>query len=128
MTNPYQVDRTQVEHESRAKIFWGDPPEEVVYFMRVRGFSEEEACEFVDAAFQERAATIRGMGIKKTLLGSVLVALPIVAYFVFAGIPSVMVRIVGAAAVGGLWGLWLVIKGITMIVSPASEPGDVADD
>lgn len=127
MTNPYQVDRNQVEHEARAKIFWGDSPEEVVHFMRVRGFTEEEACEFVDGVFEERAATIRGMGVKKILLGCVLVALPIVGYFTFASITAVMVRVVGALAVGGLWGLWLIIKGIMMMMSPRTEPGDVAD-
>jgi hypothetical protein len=127
MNNPYKIDRNQVGHEARAKILWGDPPEEVVHYLRVQGFSEEEAWEVVDAAFQERAATIRGMGIKKILLGSVLVALPFVTYSIFAGMPSITIRLVGLAAVAGLWGAWLLIKGITMLASPKSEPGDVAD-
>lgn len=127
MNNPYKIDRTQVEHEVRAKILWGDSPEEVIYYLRVQGFSEEEASDLVDAAFRERAATIRGMGIKKILLGSVLVALPFVTYSIFAGMPSITIRLVGIAAVAGLWGAWLLIKGITMLVSPKSEPGDVAD-
>src|SRR5437899_5413188 len=46
---PGQVERPQAQSEARAKIFWGDPPEEVVKFLMRNNFSHDEASELVAA-------------------------------------------------------------------------------
>src|SRR2546425_503618 len=56
---PGQVDRTQAEHEARAKISWGDAPAGVISYLRMQGFSYEEASSLAGTMFHERAATIR---------------------------------------------------------------------
>lgn len=127
MLNPYQKDREQVEHEARAKIFWGDDPEEVIKFIQMQGISYEEACEWVTAMATQRAAAIRANGMRKILFGSLLVAVPVATYFIFASIGVMSLKLLGLAVAVGLWGGWILFKGIFMVAIPDSEHGDVAD-
>lgn len=60
-----QIDPTQAQHEAKAKIFWGDPPEQVIGYLLMQGFSHEEASGLVHEMFRERAATVRANGLKK---------------------------------------------------------------
>ena len=125
--HPGQVDHIQAQHEARAKIFWGDPPEEVIKFLMIKGIGHEEAAGMVSALFQERAATIRGNGIRKILTGIPLIAVPVVAYRIFAGIGIIPMRIFGLTIMVGLWGAWMLLKGTIMSLTPKSESGDLAD-
>ena len=125
--NPYKMDPTQAEHEARAKIFWGDPPEDVVNFLRVNGMSYEEASDTVDDMFEERASSIRGTGLKKALLGIGLMLLP-VGYLIF----SVMIGVLlfwplALTVMAGVWGAFKVLKGSIMFFFPYSEPGEIAN-
>jgi hypothetical protein len=124
---PGQLDRTKAEGEARSKIFWGDPPEEVVKFLMLHGISPQEATVLVRTMFQERAATIRGTGIRKIVVGSGLVSVPIVAFIVFAAVGVIPLKIFACTVVVGLWGAWMILKGVFMVLAPKSEPGDVAD-
>src|SRR5262245_22367543 len=124
---PGQIDRPQAELEARAKIFWGDPVEDVVKFMMRNNFSYEEASELVAGYFDERAAAVRSNGIGKIVVGSGMVALPIVSWFVFAAMGVIPIKIFAITVVIGLWGAWRVFRGIVMTTSPRSEKGDVAD-
>jgi len=36
-------------------------------------------------------------------------------------------KLLALTVMGGVWGLWMFIKGLFMIASPTSESGDVAD-
>src|SRR4051812_5229376 len=40
---PGQPSRTQALFEARAKISWGDPPQEVLKYLMIQGFNYEEA-------------------------------------------------------------------------------------
>jgi len=126
--NPYQIDRDKLENEARARIFWGDPPEEIVNYLRVNGLDYDEAAELVDGWFRERAANIRGSGLRKMLIGPVLMLIP-AAYFFTIGISLFLVPLLAFSmtVVVGLYGTWLLVKGATMFFAPYSEPGDVAD-
>src|ERR1051325_10816808 len=44
---PGQTDPTQVAHEARAKIFWGDPPQEVLKFLCINNVPRQEAMEII---------------------------------------------------------------------------------
>ncbi len=124
---PGQMDHTQAEHEARAKILWGDPPKEVIRFLMMQGFSRDEASTLVHELFRERAATVRGNGIRNIVVGIGLMCTPIVAYIIFMSIGVIYVKLFAVTIMGGVWGLWLFIKGIFMVITPKSEPGDVAD-
>ncbi|MEW6155838.1 MAG: hypothetical protein AB1813_00295 [Verrucomicrobiota bacterium] len=124
---PGQMDRNQAEFEARAKISWGDAPEEVIKFLRIQGFNHEEASSLVGDLFKERAATIRKNGMKKVFKGIALVFVPIIALIVFLAIGYFPLKIFAVTVMVGCWGLWMVIKGMIMFLAPKSEPGDVAE-
>ncbi len=127
MPNLNQTDPLQIQHEARAKIFWGDEPEEVVKFLRIQGLSYEQATALVETMSQERAATIRGIGIRKILFGSALVAVPVVAYFIFQRVGVLPLKLFAVAIMVGLWGAYQVLRGSILLAAPQMESGDVAE-
>ena len=122
-----KINHTQAQHEAKAKIFWGDPPEEVIKYLKVQGFSYEEASGLVQAMFQERAVTIRANGIRKIVIGTGLVAVPLVTFFIFLSIGIIFMKLLALTIIVGLWGVWMLVNGIFMILAPKWERGDVAD-
>jgi hypothetical protein len=122
-----QIDPTQAQHEAKAKIFWGDPPEAVIGYLLMQGFSHEEASRLVSEMFRERAATVRANGIRKILTGIGLIAVPIVALIVFLSIGVIPMKIFAITIAIGLWGVWLLLNGSIMVLAPKSEKGDLAD-
>jgi len=127
-TRPGQVSHNQAEIEARAKISWGEPSEEVTRYLMFQGFSQEEAAALIRGMLQERKATIRHKGIGKIVVGALMVAVPIVAWFVFLGIGIIYLKLMAAAIIVGLCGAWVILSGIIMIVAPKSEKGDVAEE
>ena len=124
---PGQMDPEQARHEARAKILWGDAPEEVIKFLRVQGISGEEASGLVAALFEERAVTIRKNGVRKVILGSALMCVPVIAFITFMSVGFFPVKLFGLTLMVGLWGAWNVLKGVIMFLAPRSEPGDVSE-
>src|SRR5207237_454236 len=80
---PGQTDRTQAKFEAKAKISWGDPPRDVLVYLMSQGFSREEASEFVQELFRERALVIRAKGIKNIAGGIALICIPLISYIIF---------------------------------------------
>jgi hypothetical protein len=62
----HPINREQVEAEARAKVVWGDAREEVLKYLMIQGVSAAEATDLTDEMFQERAASIRGIGLKNS--------------------------------------------------------------
>jgi hypothetical protein len=120
-------DLSQVQGEARSKIFWGDAPQDVVRFITMHGITYEEASGLVAALVQERASMLRGIGFRKIVVGSAMMCVPFIAWFLFRIIRYLPLKILGAAIVVGLWGAYMVLKGVFMLMAPKSEPGDVAD-
>jgi hypothetical protein len=119
------IDRTQVIAEARAKVTWGDSREEVLKYLMIQGLSAAEATELAGEMFQERAAAIRVIGIKKIFMGVPLIAVPIAAWFYFLSLRIIPAKLFGLTLMVGLYGMWLFIQGLVMFMSPKSEPGDV---
>jgi hypothetical protein len=122
-----QVDPAKAEIEARSKIFWGDEPKDVVQFLMMNGFSQENATVSVRAMFQERTTTLQGIGIKKIVTGIALMAVPIVAILIFAYFHVVLITLLALAIAVGLWGVWMFLRGSIMLLFPKSESGDVSD-
>jgi hypothetical protein len=123
---PGQVDRTQAEHEARAKISWGDSPKDVTVYLLMQGFSREEASELVNELFQERAKQVRAGGIRKIFYGIGLVLLPLVNVIILLMTGYFFPYVVGATVIAAFYGVWCIFKGTFMVLAPKSEPGDVA--
>ena len=121
------MDRAQAEVEARAKISWGDAPVSVISYLRMQGFSQEEAFGLVATMFRERAATIRANGIRKSLLGIGLMCVPVVALVVFLSMGYFPLKLFAVTLMIGTYGAWQLLKGVIMILAPKSEPGDVAE-
>jgi hypothetical protein len=77
------LDLGKAEKEARGKIMWGDSPEQVIAALTVQGLSRPEATELVMKIFRERTAIVRSNGIKKIIVGLVLMTVPVLAYFLF---------------------------------------------
>ena len=122
-----EVNRVQAEHEARAKVSWGDSQEEVIKFVMIQGLGYEEAVAMVQPMYKERAATIRANGIKKIFVGAAFVCVPIVAFFIFLSVGYIPLKLFAITVAVGLWGAWMILKGIIMMIAPKSEPGDVAE-
>lgn len=122
-----QVDPAKAETEARAKIFWGDPPEDVVKFLMMNGFSHEDATVLVRVMFQERATAIQGVGIRKIVTGIALMAVPVVAILIFAHFHVAFITLLALAIAVGLWGAWMFLRGSIMVLVPKLETGDVSD-
>lgn len=121
------VERDKAESEARAKIFWGDSREDVVKFLMLHSVNAQEATALVAEMFKERLATIRSSGIRKIVIGVLLMCVPVAAWFIFASIGVIPLKIFAVTVVVGLWGGWMVMKGTFMVASPKTEAGDVAD-
>jgi hypothetical protein len=119
------IDRTQVIAEARAKATWGDSREEVLKYLMIQGLSAAEATELAGEMFRERAVTIRAIGFKKTCMGVPLIAVPIASWFYFLSLRIIPAKLLGLTIMVGLYGMWLLIRGLIMFISPKSEPGDV---
>ncbi len=121
------VDRSTAEIEARAKISWGDSPDDVIKYLMLQGFSVPEASELVQGLFTERLAALRAKGVRKIVTGLGLICVPVIAYFIFAHIGVIPIKLMAIAVMIGLWGCWEVINGIIMLVAPKMESGDVAE-
>jgi len=122
-----QLDPAQAEQEARAKILWGDAPEEVIKHLVIKGVDPDEAAGLVRVMLKERTSAIRGNGIRKMFMGAALVCVPVVTLIVFINIGAVSFTILGITGAVGLWGAWMIFKGIFMLLAPKSEAGDVSE-
>ena len=124
---PGQVDADQAEHEARAKILWGDSPKEVIAYLMVQGFSAQDATAMVQEMHAERTATIRTNGIRKIVIGTCLICVPIASLLYFLAVGYIPIKIFAITVAIGLFGGWLVFKGIFMVAAPKMESGDVME-
>lgn len=124
------VTREQVEQEARAKIFWGEDPEQVLHFLRLNRFTVEDAEAFVDSVFRERMVHVRSLGVRKILFGVPMMLVPVGAWLLFGFMyrSVVILTVLGVAGAIGLWGAWKVLEGVLMLVFPENEKVDLADE
>lgn len=118
----------QVEAEAKAKILWGDKPEEVTHYLMIQGFSHEEASEKVRAMIKERVRTIRAKGIMKTLggLAASLGSGGFLWMLLKVGFYSPFV--LGIVGLGCVLGLWLLLNGLFKVLAPGSQLGDASEE
>jgi hypothetical protein len=118
----------QVEAEARAKILWGDKPDEVTHFLMIQGFTHEEASEKVRTMIKERIRTIRAKGVVKTLGGVVVTAGSggFLWLLLKAGFFSPFV--LGLVGLACVLGLWLLFNGLLKALAPGTQLGDASEE
>jgi hypothetical protein len=124
---PGQTGRAQAKLEAKARIMWGDPPMQVLAYLRSQGYGKEESSVLVDELVQERAATLRGKGIINIIGGSILICLPVGAIVVLRNEGYINSKLVGIMFLLGVYGIYLVVKGVLMLMAPKSISGDVEE-
>jgi hypothetical protein len=113
--------------EARAKIIWGEPPEKVLAFLQENGLGDKDAFSLLSELKKERAGNIRSSGVKKITIGALLVPIPLIAYLFFMWAEVISLKIMAVTGLVGVVGAWKVIEGISMIVAPNSERGDLSN-
>jgi len=116
----------KVISEARARIIWGESSLSVRDFLISNGISDMVA----DAKLKEFALE-RNIGIRNTLIGTVLTgAAGITIYIALplsSGLSSGIARASGVVLLGGLYGLWKLVKGVIYLVRPQSEHKSIPD-
>ena len=119
----------QARVEARAKVIWGESPRKVIYFLRTKGVSLEEAIQITDEAFAERKAEDRAQAFKQIGVGIVCLFLPVggyLIYSVFGALSILSMLVFGLGCAGGLYGIYCVINGLWALLVPQEE--ETADD
>jgi hypothetical protein len=122
---PGQTDPTQVAHEARAKILWGDPPQEVLKFLLINNVPRGEATEIIRELTHERVVQMRKNGLIKIFSGILMVCVPIGGWF--GGMAMLSIKLFAVMIMLGLWGAYRIIKGTLMVVAPKMQQGDVSE-
>jgi hypothetical protein len=114
--------------EARAKIFWGASPDTVLQFLISNNVGEHDARELVEAVLTERAKSVRSEGVTKIWSGALLAMVP-VGYFLVSWelLGFVLLKLLVALGVVGLFGLARLAKGLSMAISPRSVSGDLSN-
>lgn len=61
------------------------------------------------------------------MVGALLIPIPVIAYVFFMAIGVIYMKIFALTIVAGVFGLWKVIDGVSMIIAPRSERGDLSN-
>ena len=121
----------QAKVEARAKIIWGDKPKQVIFFLRARGISLEDAIEITDEALAERAAEKRSAAVQKIIGGILLLTLP---YFgnlllqAFGTLSLISMLVFGLACAAALFGLYWIVSGFITIFFPKMDEPEMDED
>ncbi|HXB59296.1 MAG TPA: hypothetical protein VNU95_07015 [Candidatus Acidoferrales bacterium] len=119
------LDLDKAEKEARAKIMWGESLEQVIAYLTIQGLSRPEATDLATKIFQERTSIVRSNGIKKIFVGLALMAVPVLAYFLFRSARRFPIRLSVICYGIGIFGGYLFVSGILNIIAPKSEQGAV---
>lgn len=120
------VSREQAETEAKAKISWGEGADAVIKYLMMQSFTYEEASTLVNYLLKGRLVEVRKKGIRKVVLGLIMMCAPVVAALLNMMMISfiVMAMFVGV----GVWGFFKVVIGIFTICAPKMESGDLAEN
>jgi hypothetical protein len=123
-----EIERARITTEARAKIFWGDAPEEVTKFLMCQGLDHTEASDLVAGMYKERLATLRGIGLRRVLIGGGMICVPVVAFFLYMRAGYLPIKLFAVKVAVGLWGAWMFIRGAFMLLAPRLGSEDIADE
>lgn len=118
-----------IEHlirDARAKIMWGESRESVLEYFQQNGVGDKDAIMYIEALFRARATDIRKTGIKKIIIGIFFIALLLAYLAISLFIGVIEMKLLVIAGISALVGAWKIIEGISYILKPSSESGDLS--
>lgn len=127
-TNEADPAREKLIREAKAKIVQGESMEQVAAFLKVKGFNPADAMELAYEFYKERVSIVRSNGVKKMIVGIVLMSVPFIAYFIFKSIGRIYIRRSIFAYIVGITGAYMFVSGIIMVGAPKSEKGTVVKE
>jgi hypothetical protein len=116
--------------EARARIIWGESPSSVREFLSSNGLSAADADAKVKQWVVERTCEIRRLGIRRILIGSVLIGVAGISVYALLSTPGASIgfgRACGFLILAALYGLWKLVDGIFFLVRPNSEHRSIPD-
>jgi hypothetical protein len=116
--------------EARARIMWGESSSSVHEFLTSNGISAGDADAKIKELLIERNAEIRRLGIRRILIGSVLIGAPgilLYALFAHSNVGIGVGRTCAFLILAALYGLWKLADGIFFLIRPKSEHRSIPD-
>jgi hypothetical protein len=120
--------------EARAKIFWGETPEEVRRFLLSHDGSRREADQAVAGFLGERHREIRRTGIRKVVIGAVLLGTSLGGLAVLWSLshhPMLGKRgggyLLALVLLGLFFGIGKIVDGVFYVFRPQLETKSVSD-
>jgi hypothetical protein len=116
----------QVIIEARAKIIWGESSSSVRDFLVSNGIPAIEADAKIKDFNVERNTEIRRVGCKNTVIGAAILGGGTITLYpcfkYFDSLTHINRPIfIGVFVVGGLYGMWRLVRGINYLVRPQAE-------
>ena len=124
---PAPSSRESLIYEARARIIWGDAPEEVAEWLASQGVEEEKVRQIVWACLKERRDEVRRKGLAELLIGALITT---AGAFGIGGMHFVGIVHSKAFALFilvGLYGLYRAGKGLVYLVSGHRIPGSLTE-
>ena len=114
---------------AKARIMWGESSSSVREFLTSNGMPDSDADAKIKEFNLERTREIRGIGVKNILIGVVLTgAAGISIYLVIPLVSgSGFAKVLGMLVVGGIYGLWKLVTGVTYLVRPQCARKSISD-
>ena len=118
--------------DARARIIWGESPSSVRGFLMAHGVTATDANAKIKSFQLERNSGMRSIAIRNTIAGgTILVAEGITFYPFYRYLDSISytggVRLMIGYAIGGLYGLWRLGRGLVYLLRPQSDGRLVTD-
>jgi hypothetical protein len=130
--NPMEYDQRITE--ARARIIWGEAPSSVRAFLISNGVPDTVADAKIKEFNIERNREIRGIGLRRILIGLALLGgAGITFYLSFGGWHGhgwhghVNGRELAVAVIAGIYGFWKLVNGIFDLLVPRSEHDSIPD-
>lgn len=121
-------ERGKLVREAKAKMIGGESMEQVTAFLKVKGFNPAEAMELAYGFNKERVSIVRSNGVKKMIVGLLLIVVPLVVYLIFKSIGRFYIKSSIMAYIVGIIGAYMFVSGIIMVIAPKSEKGMVVKE
>jgi len=121
------VDRERIEQDARAGVMWGEDSRTVHRMLRANGLDDGEAAAVMAVLRRERAAVVRGIGVRQWVLGGCLIVVPIAYWVASLFIGFMHLKLFGLTVAVGFFGFWKVIQGAIKFFAPSKIIGSVAD-
>lgn len=119
------MDTQALIQDAESRIIWGEAPEDVKSYLRENGDLGDAQIEGLIKSFiADRNAHARAEAVKKIVVGSLLLSVP-VAYLAFSFLIGVVAtKILALTCIPGIYGLIKFSDGLILILRPSSKIDD----